>query len=185
MTHSSPLQATVNAAYTLHARVGTLGIVGIGCWVVALMIALIPGRNALIESRQLTREIAALDDQSSKVTVMPEPSSTAPPAGTELPRTPELTGVLSTISKEAREAGLSVSAAEYRLIPQTESALAQYEISFDIAGQYVPVRRFLQSVLNQEPALALRQVSFERATPAASALQSKIRMVVFIRPDST
>lgn len=176
-------RSMVNAVYKVHARVGTFGIIGFGCWIIALTTALLPIRELLVKRQLLMHNLVTLREEVTKVVPQLQ-TVNIPSIESKLPGVGDLTGILSNISRMAHEQGLAVSAADYKLVRETDAAIAQYAISFDVTGQYIPVRSFLQTVLNEEPALALRQISFARTKPTATALQSKISMTVFIRPKS-
>lgn len=91
-----------------------------------------------------------------------------------------LAGALAALDAAARDAGVPLRAAEYRLEQRADAGtLARYRIALRTAGDYVQLRAFLGQALERMPYLALDDVQFRRAGEAA--LEAELRLSLYLR----
>ena len=93
-----------------------------------------------------------------------------------------LAEALAGLDTAAREAGVPLRSAEYRLEQRAGAdaeGLARYRIALRTAGSYTQVRAFLGRLLEQQPFVALDDVQFRRA--ADTTLEADVRLSVYLR----
>lgn len=96
---------------------------------------------------------------------------------------PPAIGDLELIEKlyqAAAEAGVELDKANYELIEQPRQRLVRYRIDLPVRAEYLQTRRFVQSILEDLPNLALEQVSFRR-TESDGRIQSVLGLSLYLR----
>ena len=100
---------------------------------------------------------------------------------TLFPTFDELNDEVQRVHLLAREAGLKVIRAEYRLDRNT-AGLSAYRVTLPVTGTYSEIRSFLEALLQKVPAASVDAVRFERKSAAQSELDAQVRLTVFVRP---
>lgn len=108
---------------------------------------------------------------------LPAALRVSPPA---LPRGAESVAVLKRVQAIVRASGLSWPQADYRLTPLSDEGLATLEIRTTLKGPYPQLRQLITSLLDKEPALALRELSLTRPNGDTPEVEAKVRWVVFL-----
>jgi hypothetical protein len=179
------LRATKRTLYEAHARWGILGFAGLALCVLATAIAVSWDLQAWRELRYLRAQIlvaqrASGHEISSSGQVM---SSRAPPASEDqFAALTDVPGIFSEIVQHARDKSIPINQADYRYSPATATSPGSYEMACHLRSRYLPMRQFVQDLLNDEPRIALRELSFAREAPAQPELDTHMRLVVFVRP---
>jgi hypothetical protein len=89
---------------------------------------------------------------------------------------------LARLHALAREAGLALPAAEYRL-HATGTPLERYEIVLPVSGTYAELRAFLEAALGEIPVLSLDGVSFTRERAEQARVRAELRLTLhLVRP---
>lgn len=87
---------------------------------------------------------------------------------------------LATLHRIAASNGLALRQGEYRLLPAGEARLRPYQVTLPLTGSYPAVRRFLAAVLEELPAAALEQVTFERKRIGEAAVEAQVRLTFYL-----
>jgi hypothetical protein len=93
-----------------------------------------------------------------------------------------LADVLAGMDAAAREAGVPLRSAEYRLEQRAGAEagrLARYRIALRTAGDYARIRAFLGQLLERQASVALDDVQFRRTADAS--LEADIRLSLYLR----
>lgn len=89
---------------------------------------------------------------------------------------------LARLHALARQAGLELPSAEYRLHGEG-TPLARYEIVLPAHGSYGELRAFLEAALGEIPVLSLDGVSFTRQRAEQARLRAELRLTLhLVRP---
>lgn len=98
-----------------------------------------------------------------------------------LPRLDTLAEALGGLDAAARQAGVVLRAAEYRLEqPAGSSTLLRYRVALRSGGRYAQLRDFIGQALQSMPYLALDDVQLRR-DEASDALQAELRLTLWLR----
>ncbi len=150
--------------------------------------------GALLLALALAAELALVaplrTEQAALQGVVP-PAPRAGAAGTQQPATQlaqfhaafppldTLATALGGLDSAARQAGVPLRSAEYRLEQRAEgSPLLRYRIALRTGGDYAQIRAFLGQLLEQQPFIALDDVQFRRNNDAA--LEADLRLSVYL-----
>ncbi len=93
-----------------------------------------------------------------------------------------LAEALAGMDETAREAGVPLRSAEYRLEERAgddPGRLARYRIALRTAGSYAQIRAFLGRLLERQSFVALDDVQFRRAADAS--LEADVRLSLYLR----
>lgn len=84
----------------------------------------------------------------------------------------------------AEKNGLSLNAGEYKVTQDKVGKLMHYKITLPVRGRYPQIRKFLVSLNAEMPIMALENVQFERENIIDSAVQAKIKLVLYLVQES-
>lgn len=174
------------AVARLHSSIGTVGVVGL----LLLAAALIVSWGAWRDQQALARASATVETvPASAVAAVPASapvvSAVAEIEAVRMPATAEVPRVLARIEKSAVTQGLGWPQADYRVNEATSQAPASLEVRCTLKGPYPAVRRFVASLLLDNPTLTLREFSVTRASSTASNVDAKLGIVVWLAPSGT
>ncbi|MBC7701776.1 hypothetical protein [Aquabacterium sp.] len=116
---------------------------------------------------------------SKNMTLTDQPAAPAPLTPV-LPRSEDAVQILRMVEGQAKANGLAWPQADYRITPLSDEALAALEIRTTLKGPYPKLRQMIASVLDNQPALALRELTFTRPNGDAMEVEAKIRWAVFL-----
>jgi hypothetical protein len=105
------------------------------------------------------------------------PVRITPPA---LSHSSESVLVLKRIKASIQTLGLIWPQAEYRITPLGDEGLATLDIRTTVKGSYPKVRKLIATLLENEPALGLRELTLSRPNGDTADIEAKIRWVVFL-----
>lgn len=88
--------------------------------------------------------------------------------------------LIEKLYRAAAEAGVELDKANYELIEAPRQRLVRYRIDLPVRAEYLQIRRFVQSILEDLPNLALEQVSFRR-TEGDGRIQSVLALSLYLR----
>ncbi len=80
----------------------------------------------------------------------------------------------------AEKNGLSLNDGEYKVTQDKLGKLMRYKITLPVQGKYPQIRKFLVSLNKEIPVMALENVQFERKDILDSAVQAKIKLVLYL-----
>lgn len=79
--------------------------------------------------------------------------------------------------------GVKLDKGEYRYVSPQHAAVASYEMSLPLQGDYVNVRAFLAALLAEQPGLALDGISFSRNRASDAEISVTAKVTLFLKPD--
>ncbi|MDO9236955.1 MAG: hypothetical protein Q7U28_13110 [Aquabacterium sp.] len=169
------IRAVQIAAARLYFLLGWPGCVGVVCMAVTL-----PGGLWLRHMAQpmpLAMTPAVALTTATDATAAPAlPALQAP----VLPHAAGAVQILRMVKDAAQASGLAWPQAEYRVTPLSDEALATLEIRTTLKGSYPKLRQLVGTLLDKEPALALRELTITRPNGDTPEVEAKIRWVVFL-----
>ncbi len=92
----------------------------------------------------------------------------------------QLPGELERLYGLAREAGVDLPRAEYRL-DDRGAPLAAYRVSLPLRGPYPRIRAFLGATLQAMPTAAVDALLLERKRPDDAEIDAQLRMTLYFR----
>jgi hypothetical protein len=84
----------------------------------------------------------------------------------------------------AEKNALSLNDGEYKVTQDKIGQLMRYKITLPVRGKYTQIRKFLASLRTEIPVIALENVQFERGNIIDSAVQAKIKLVLYLVQES-
>lgn len=97
-----------------------------------------------------------------------------------LPRSGDAVRIVRSLRKVAQSNGLNWPQADYKVTPVSDEGLATLDIRTSLKGPYPKVRQLLSTVLDKEPAVALRELTVSRPNGDAADVEAKIHWAVFL-----
>ncbi|MCW5620598.1 MAG: hypothetical protein KIS79_05780 [Burkholderiales bacterium] len=88
--------------------------------------------------------------------------------------------LLEQLYRAAAQAGVELDKANYELIQAPRQRLVRYRVDLPVRAEYLQIRRFVQSILEDLPNLALEQVSFRR-TEGDGRIQCVLALSLYLR----
>ncbi len=162
-------------------RLGWVGIVGVGLWILVLTYYFSVARPANIRLDELKVQAASLDRFTHASSNKKESAAEQLVAFHEFfpksNRSPEL---LAKIYAVAARQGVSLKEGEYRLARDHSGNLLRYEINLPVRAEYFQIRNFLGQVLTEIPNASLDNVSFQRRRIVDPVVDSQIKLTVFM-----
>jgi hypothetical protein len=164
----------------IERRLGLPGVIGLALLVVVVAFyfgGLLP---AEAERGELRSELAHRARKATTAPAAREPQDLlgefyghfGPPA--------EALAALRTIFDAAAAEGVAVDLGEYRVTREPASRLLRYQIVLPLKARYPAVRRFVARALNDVPGLALDDLSLRRESAAASSLEARVRLSLYL-----
>lgn len=92
-----------------------------------------------------------------------------------------LADALARLYASAQAESLVLEQGSYRLASQQSGPLKRFDIALPVKGGYLPLRRFINRVLNEDPLLTLESVTFSRQTIAEANVDGQLRFSVYLR----
>lgn len=164
------------------AGVAGLALLGTAFAFLALVLQPLEARHAQLERRLERVQPHAPQPRPGVVRAGAAPSAQLAAFYGFLERGREPPEWLARLHALAREAGLALPAAEYRL-HATGTPLERYEIVLPVSGTYAELRAFLEAALAEIPVLSLDGVSFTRERAEQARLRAELRLTLhLVRP---
>jgi hypothetical protein len=168
---------------------GWPGIVGLSLIAFTLAFhvsAILPAQQEL-ERRQ--NEANSLRDRIQRATriFVDNPGSPAGQLGAFyqfFPTAEDAPETLRHIYEGAQALGVVLDQGDYRVIPEKSGKLLRYQVTLPVKGPYPQIRKFLATVLTQNPTVSLENVSFGKQKVADPVVEARIRLVVYLRGET-
>jgi hypothetical protein len=80
----------------------------------------------------------------------------------------------------AAQQGIALNQASYATVAEADLGLVRYQVTLPVQATYPQVRRFVASLLNEIPVLALESVTFERKEPTAPVVDAQLKLTLFL-----
>lgn len=164
----------------LYVRLGWPGMLGLAMAAMALGLGawVVHQQQALASNLSISPTKV---DSSAQVPATSERTNVATPP--TLPRAEEQIEILKRIKAQVVSAGLAWPKADYKLVRLSDENLARLEVHTTLKGPYPKLRQLITTLLNKEPALALRELSLQRPNADNPDVEAKIQFVVFLAND--
>lgn len=131
-----------------------------------------------LRSEQVTEQLAQVKRGERKAAPVDE--DPLADVHRQLPAQPQATEAIERVYRMARAENISLSRGEYALGVDPETRLARYQIVLPLRGSYPQIRRFLQALLAQMPALVMEDIDLQRKRIGDSELTGRIRMTLYL-----
>jgi hypothetical protein len=172
------MRATLNGSL---ARLGWQGIVGVGVLIAIAGFYLSVFGPEQAKLADLRHEIADLREQAAHPQeVQRSPTELLGAFYENFPEATRLPAALGVIFEAAKGEGLALDQGEYRVATTRAGKLVQYQLTLPVRGTYPQIRRFIDAAMSKQPALSLQSIHFERQKVEDSAVEAKIRLVMFL-----
>ena len=173
----------------LHEAALRLGRVGLAAVLVAVL-ALAVALAGVLPQWQTVRELRASEADASvqvkrlergelKVQAKPE-QQVLDDLRQQLPGQPQASELIERLYHLASAERISLARGEYALGVDPKTQLARYQIVLPLRGSYLQIRRFLQALVGQMPALVLEDIDLQRKRIGDSELTGRIRMTLYL-----
>jgi hypothetical protein len=165
----------------LHAALGPLGWLGLAFLAAAITMAANNCWPLWQQVRDAHRRIdLELQASPARSGLQTRPVASAAPQRFALPTLREAPNIVAAVTHQAAEHEVPIVAAEYRYVKSTDSRPAEYDMSFDLHGSYLDAREFLQDVLEDQPAIGMREVKFYLEEAPGSAASNPFARSPFV-----
>lgn len=161
-----------------HAHLGWAGVLGL--LIGTLAIACLAWLHHAQATAQPDTSTASPANSATSTSAKSRAIQLSPPL---LPHASDTVALLKRIKATIQAQGLTWPQAEYRMTPLTDQGLATLEIRTTIKGPYPKLRVLIDTLLDKEPALALRELTMTRPNGDTPDVEAKIRWAVFLADD--
>jgi Tfp pilus assembly protein PilO len=105
------------------------------------------------------------------------------PVVRSLPQAAEIPALLTRVERAAVSAGLGWARADYRVNGATDDTPASLEVRCTLKGAYPNMRRFVTTLLQETPALTLKEFSLMRPNAETADVEAKLTVLVYLSGD--
>lgn len=161
--------------------IGWEGLAGISLLALALLIFSNEARTAHAFAQNVERVTTSdatqdiFPDDALKAAI---PSPTSSPAYRG-----DVAVLISQMEMIAIENGLGWSAADYRILPGTDTSSSSLEVRSRFKGEYPKLRRMLSRILGDVPSAVLRELSLSRANSETAEIDAKLTIAVVLQEE--
>lgn len=162
---------------------GWPGMLGLGllfgCVAMALAV-LLPGTRQL---QQMERDVAQLRygmSQHRGQWIDRSPQTTLKTFYRFLPQESSAPEHISAIFDAADASGIDLDKVEYALVREHTARLSRYQVILPVQGTYPDIRRFIITLLNTMPALAINELSLKRADASSPEVEARVRLTIYL-----
>lgn len=159
-------------------RLGLLGVIGVAVLIVSLIYCtavILPLKKEVYDVRG---NMARMSDKSPALSI--KQMNKLGEFYNFFPKTDAMTDSLNKIYRIAGMQHLGLEQGDYRLVKDPNSKLTRYEINLPVRGGYLQIRQFLAKALNEMPNLALDSVNFKRQKSHDAAIESQIKLTLYL-----
>lgn len=165
------------------ASIGWTGGIGLALLFSACVLGWTLLLPALEESRNLGNELQLLESQSGSASSPAMPVTTLRQQLDEflssLPRQDQLNAQLTRLHELAASNHLVLRNGEYRTTTGKDGRIARLQIAVKTEGSYMDLRRFLQELPAELPALSISRFSMRRQTSSDDSLETNVELALY------
>lgn len=144
--------------------------------VVFVYCLLLPAQSRLLQQqKQQASQPLAASQHAQQV-----PTSTEAEEPFKLPEVTDISQAVKQFFLLAQDNGLYLQALTYKDEVRSNEGVMRYEIDFDVDGNYLDIKTYLNEMLVAMPYLALQQVNFHREDKQQSTVIASIKMSLFL-----
>jgi hypothetical protein len=173
-------------AWLLRRRGGSIALV-LGTLLAAGALALqwfavlpLEERVAALQASEAARRDGALERLNQALDSPDTPQKQLEHFYRHFARDEDLPRQLERVHAVARDFGLEMKRADYRLASHPDRKIDRYQMVMPIRGDYPTIRAFVTAVLREQPTLSLDQIELQRKDIADGALDSQITFTFFL-----
>jgi hypothetical protein len=160
-------------------RFGRLPVFGVLLGLTAAVIFFASSVPTTAENRALAIR-AAKAEAASRDARKPKAATEAVDFDRFFKRPERETDWLRRLHDLAGQQGIALNQASYATVAEPELGLVRYQITLPVQATYPQARRFVASLLNEIPVLALESVTFERKEPSAPVVDAQFKLTLFL-----
>jgi Tfp pilus assembly protein PilO len=177
-TRLRPLVAAFDAA----------GVIGLGLVVFAAAMYF----SAVMPARQQLAQLEAQAAQRQRAGGLPDDHlRTAAMRGAEqleqfnrkFPPLADAPALVLKLHDIATQNGIGLDTGEYQLIRDNDTGFARYQVTLPLRGTYWQARLFVAQLLDEMPASVLDEISMKRESVGARAVETRVRVTIYLAPD--
>lgn len=165
------------------------GQAGLALLVLALVIALVWLIPALKNQQQLSVQLLQPMAQVPLTQAPLEKQQTANNSVTQkfyaiLPAKQQTDALSANILALADNLGLVFERAEFSSKSSENSAIIHHQIKLPMKGTYLQIRQFLNTLLNEQPTLALTEIELHRDDVFSDMIEANLVLTLYLRGDA-
>ncbi len=80
----------------------------------------------------------------------------------------------------AESNGLALQQGDYKVIRSKEGGMVGFQMNFPVKGDYPQIRKYLVTLLADNPTLSLQQVQFKRKRIGEATVEANVSLVLFM-----
>lgn len=148
----------------------------------------LPARQAALEEGE--RRLSSLERSTRRAALEREVERVNPDDARQrllqrFPDEQQLNGELGRIIELAGQQGLRIPSGDYLLVPGKDGVFDRYVLNLPIEGRYSVIRRYVASVRQQFPDIAIEDIGLHRENIGTTDLEAQLRFVIFRRRRTT
>jgi hypothetical protein len=167
----------------LLSTLGRTGVLAIGLAIFAAVIYgshVAPARSQLAALQARAAQLHAQQPTSTAKTAAENPLARIDAYYGSFPGVDELAFAIADTLALAKQYNLAIDQAEYNTESARKDELMVYQMSFALKGPYPKIRGFLMTLLKNNPALSLDDVSLKRDGIASAEIEAKVRVTFYL-----
>lgn len=166
-------------------RIGWSGLLGASLMLLALLYAVLVLAPA---TAGVNRAMDLSASEGKRYATPPDSAYPVPDGGKNevdafrqgLPGQMDATTTINRIYALASAEGITLARGEYSMGIDARTRLARYQMTLPVGGNYPQLRRFIHSVMEEIPALALEDIDLRRRDIGATHLEGRIRLTLYL-----
>lgn len=170
------------------SRVGTLGKIGMGLFVIAVIYffsAVMPQDTALqkLKERAETLQLQANSKQTTGDAETGKKLSSDQALQVFydfFPRIDSSPFWIRELVRVAKKQKVELSSSEYRLVNEKDARLARYEMILPVKGRYPEIRAFIADALEAVPAMAISAIAMKRESVSSDRLEMRLEINLYL-----
>ena len=170
------------------SRLGTLGKIGMGLFVVAVIYffsAVMPQDTALqkLKERAETLQLQANSKQTTGDAETGKKLSSDQALQVFydfFPRIDSSPFWIRELVRLAKKQKVELSSSEYRLVNEKDARLARYEMILPVKGRYPEIRAFIADALEAVPAMAISAIAMKRESVSSDRLEMRLEINLYL-----
>ena len=97
------------------------------------------------------------------------------------PSEDQLNAELGRLLEMASKEGLQIPTGDYRLVPGKDGLFDRYVLNLPVKGSYMTIRRYVATVRQAFPDLAVEDISLRRENIGSTEVEAQLRFILFGR----
>ncbi len=169
------------------ARLGVIGKIGVGLFVVSVIFflaAVLPQQSELKELKDRAVTLQQQIQQQKPGDGISAGQLTGDQALQVFyeffPRVDSSPFWIRELVRVAKKRGVRINSSEYRLVEEQGSRLARYEMTLPVYGEYSKIRAFMADALQAVPAMAIEGIAIERDNVKSAQIAVRLEINLYL-----